>query len=238
MTPQTPETILYLGRHSATADALRSLLADGAAQRATGSATGSASGSALHLEQVTNQKCALDALQGRPRALLLVETTARPESRCRFCQTVRLRAPAVPIVAVTAAPPVAYHFAFDAVLRWPLDAPQALAALRLTPPDTVLRRGPVALDVAARRVQSPQGEHTVTPLLCSLLRLLMEQAGQVVRRAEIMQRVWETSYLDDTRTLDVHIRWLRRLIEPDPADPVYLQTRRGEGYVFVVPDGQ
>ena len=45
-----------------------------------------------------------------------------------------------------------------------------------------------------------------------------------------MQLIWETSYLEDTRTLDVHVRWLRERIEPDPSSPIYLQTVRGVGY--------
>ncbi|RIK33875.1 MAG: DNA-binding response regulator, partial [Chloroflexi bacterium] len=51
-----------------------------------------------------------------------------------------------------------------------------------------------------------------------------------VSRSEIMQAIWETSYMEDTRTLDVHIRWLRERIEPDPSNPVYLVTVRGQGY--------
>jgi DNA-binding response OmpR family regulator len=127
------------------------------------------------------------------------------------------------------------------VLATPLDPDQTLATLRRlrrNAPETVLRRGQVTLDRAARRVKSPQGDHDLTPKLCALLGLLMEETGRVVPRADIMQRVWETSYLEDTRTLDVHIRWLRRLIEPDPAAPVYLHTRRSQGYMFVVPDDQ
>jgi DNA-binding response OmpR family regulator len=51
-----------------------------------------------------------------------------------------------------------------------------------------------------------------------------------VKRSDIMKLIWDTSYLEDTRTLDVHIRWLRERIEPDPSNPVYLQTVRGTGY--------
>jgi DNA-binding response OmpR family regulator len=60
--------------------------------------------------------------------------------------------------------------------------------------------------------------------------MLMMHHGIVVKRSKIMQAIWETSYLEDTRTLDVHIRWLRERIEPDPSNPVYLKTVRGVGY--------
>ena len=66
-----------------------------------------------------------------------------------------------------------------------------------------------------------------------LLSLLLSRAGQVVSRAEIFDEVWGTDWLGDTRTLDVHIRWLREKIEPDPGNPQFIQTVRGVGYRFV-----
>jgi two-component system response regulator RegX3 len=61
----------------------------------------------------------------------------------------------------------------------------------------------------------------------------MRHSNRVVSRSDIMRTIWETSYLDDTRTLDVHVHWLRLMIEPDPAQPTLLVTRRGVGYQFV-----
>ena len=71
-----------------------------------------------------------------------------------------------------------------------------------------------------------------------LLSLLMGQAGQVVSRAEIFDRVWGVDWLGDTRTLDVHIRWLREKIEDDPGRPRYIQTVRGVGYRFISGPGE
>jgi DNA-binding response OmpR family regulator len=58
----------------------------------------------------------------------------------------------------------------------------------------------------------------------------MEQAGAVVERGQLFQEVWNTEYTGDTRTLDVHISWLRRAIEEDPRKPKYVKTIRGVGY--------
>jgi DNA-binding response OmpR family regulator len=69
-----------------------------------------------------------------------------------------------------------------------------------------------------------------------LLARLLRQPGQVVSRAAIMRDVWDTSWSEDTRTLTVHISWLRRAIEPEPSRPRYLVTRRGHGYALH-PDG-
>lgn len=65
-----------------------------------------------------------------------------------------------------------------------------------------------------------------------LLSLLMSKAGIVVSRAELLDQVWGTDWLGDTRTLDVHIRWLREKVEDDPSNPHYIQTIRGVGYRF------
>jgi DNA-binding response OmpR family regulator len=69
-----------------------------------------------------------------------------------------------------------------------------------------------------------------------LLSLLMANAGHVLSRTDIFDRVWGTDWIGDTRTLDVHIRWLREKIETDPAKPQYIQTVRGVGYRFTPPE--
>jgi DNA-binding response OmpR family regulator len=91
------------------------------------------------------------------------------------------------------------------------------------------------LNVATRTVFTPNSQHHMTPKQSALLQLLMANANQDVSRSEIMRAIWETSYMEDTRTLDVHIRWLRERIEPDPSNPVYLLTVRGKGYHLRLP---
>ena len=86
----------------------------------------------------------------------------------------------------------------------------------------------------SRTVSGPNGSHHLTPRECALLGTLMRHPNQVVARKDLMQRVWNTDYVVDTRTLDVHMRWLREKIEPDPMHPVWLVTRRGVGYVLVI----
>ena len=70
----------------------------------------------------------------------------------------------------------------------------------------------------------------LTPKETKLMVLLMENVGRVVSRSELMQSVWNTEYLGDTRTLDVHICWLRQKIEDNPRIPEMILTRRGQGY--------
>ena len=62
--------------------------------------------------------------------------------------------------------------------------------------------------------------------------MLLRNAGRVMTRAQLIDRIWGADYVGDTKTLDVHIKRLRTKIEPDPADPRYLITVRGLGYKF------
>ncbi len=95
--------------------------------------------------------------------------------------------------------------------------------------------GELGLDLEAH--QAYKGEQKLTLRLkeFELLRLLMLRQGKVVTRAELFDLVWGTDWLGDTRTLDVHIRWLREKIEQNPSDPQYIQTVRGVGYRIAAP---
>ena len=71
---------------------------------------------------------------------------------------------------------------------------------------------------------------SLTPRLVRLLQALMEHPGEVFDRGELFRYVWETGYTGDTRTLDVHVSWLRQAVEQDPRHPDYIKTVRGVGY--------
>jgi DNA-binding response OmpR family regulator len=102
---------------------------------------------------------------------------------------------------------------------------------------TVISAAPFSLDLATRTVTGPAGSAQLPPKQCDLLALLIGRSGQLVSRRAIMHNVWQTDYMEDTRTLDVHVSWLRRQIEPQPRRPTYLVTRRGKGHVFC-PNGR
>lgn len=96
--------------------------------------------------------------------------------------------------------------------------------------DFVVRLGPLTLDRRTRVAISPKGLCQLTPKQFQLLDFLIRHPGELVTRKQFMQEVWHTTYLGDTRTLDVHMRWLRECIEEDPDHPVFVQTYRGRGY--------
>lgn len=94
----------------------------------------------------------------------------------------------------------------------------------------VLNEGPIRLDIEHKKVRCMNQSGKLTPHLVKLLQILMEHPGEVVDRALLFREVWETEYTGDTRTLDVHISWLRRIIEIDPRHPRFIKTVRGVGY--------
>ncbi len=97
----------------------------------------------------------------------------------------------------------------------------------------LLRGGPFTLDVSKHSLWAQGETHHLTPKLTMLMQLFLENLGQIVYRKAIMTHVWNTDYMGDTRTLDVHIRWLREIIEVNPSRPKYLLTVRGAGYRLI-----
>ncbi|MAT60577.1 MAG: DNA-binding response regulator [Micrococcales bacterium] len=98
--------------------------------------------------------------------------------------------------------------------------------------DAIISAGPVRIDVERHEV-SIAGASASLPLKeFDLLALLARNAGRVLTRAQLIERVWGSDYVGDTKTLDVHVKRLRSKIEQDPAHPQYLVTIRGLGYKF------
>jgi two-component system, OmpR family, response regulator RegX3 len=95
-----------------------------------------------------------------------------------------------------------------------------------------VQSGPVRMDVE-RHVVSVSGEQVSLPLKeFELLEMLLRNAGRVLTRGQLIDRVWGSDYVGDTKTLDVHVKRLRSKVEPDPSAPRYLVTVRGLGYKF------
>ncbi len=99
-------------------------------------------------------------------------------------------------------------------------------------PDDSLISGDVALFPEQHLVTIRGEKISLTHKEFLLLQLLMANAGKVLTRDLLLDKVWNYEYEIDTRTVDVHIRYLRQKIEPDPARPVYIETVRGVGYRF------
>ncbi len=107
------------------------------------------------------------------------------------------------------------------------------SAIEAKPP-RVLSVGKLSLDLERHKLIRGSKSFALTPKEFTLLKLLMASAGQIVTRRALMKQVWETDYLGDTRTLDVHIRWVREKVEDNASKPQRLVTVRGLGYKIVV----
>jgi DNA-binding response OmpR family regulator len=97
---------------------------------------------------------------------------------------------------------------------------------------TKLESGDLALDIVGHRAWRGEQSLNLTPKEFDLLAELIRHKGAVLTRDLLLQRVWGFDFGGDTRTVDVHIRWLREKIEDDPANPTRIETVRGIGYRF------
>jgi DNA-binding response OmpR family regulator len=109
-------------------------------------------------------------------------------------------------------------------------APDTVDSVR--PGSEPMQLGAVTVDLAGHRLLREGSELSVKPKAFELLAFLLRNPGQVFSRDQLLEKVWGYDYAGETRTVDVHVHWLRSAIETDPSQPRYLQTVRGVGYVL------
>lgn len=121
----------------------------------------------------------------------------------------------------------------NVVLRLPFTVQKLVNRLRTfkqTEDKHMLVCGKLQLNSQTNMVSYLDKEAHLTPRVARLLKLLMENAGDLITREDLFKTVWDTDYTGDTRTLDVHISWLRKALEQDPRDPKLILTERAVGY--------
>jgi len=166
-------------------------------------------------------------------SLVVINAASLRSTGIRICLSVRKKDVKLPIILILEKEkPVDKELA-DVVLALPFTVQKLVNRIKaLLPSDgnNVITAGPIQLDVEHKRVRCLSKSTKLTPRLITLLQILMEKHGEVVEREALFKKVWETNYTGDTRTLDVHISWLRSAIELDPTNPKFLKTIRGVGY--------
>jgi len=189
-----------------------------------------------------SQKAALERLATDEPHLVIVDDTCPRLSGPKVCRAVRKQSQHVPIILILAKSSRGDEDTGATMhLVLPFTSRKLMNRIKKIMPreeSSVLRVGELALNLKARSVTRGGVTHHLTPKQFKLLELFMRHPGQVLTRRLIMNQVWETDYLDDTRTLDVHVRWVREKIEADPSKPIYLRTVRNVGYCFAVPEGE
>ena len=96
----------------------------------------------------------------------------------------------------------------------------------------ILRTGDLEIDSTSHIVRRGSARLELKPREFDLLALLAKNRGRAFTRDQILERLWGHDYYGDSRTVDVHVRWLREKIEPEPSKPVRIVTIRGVGYRF------
>ncbi|GAB4544953.1 MAG: response regulator [Anaerolineales bacterium] len=180
-----------------------------------------------------NGSKALARLKDVAPNLVVINAASLRSTGLRICQSIREKDEKLPLVLIVENAESVGKDVADAVLELPFTAQKLVNRIKpLLPGDgkNVLHIGPIRLDLEKRRVRCLGKSVKLTPRLVTLLQLLMEKHGEVVEREPLFKKAWETNYTGDTRTLDVHISWLRRAIEIDPENPKFLKTIRGVGY--------
>ena len=187
----------------------------------------------FEVNAVTSGGVALSRLEKINPTLVVVNAASLRSTGLRICQSIREKNPKYPIILILLKEAKVDKDIADAVLILPFTAQKLVNRIKpLLPGDgkNMVHVGPIRLDVERRRVRCLGKSTKLTPRLIMLLQMLMEKHGEVIERDVLFKKVWETNYTGDTRTLDVHVSWLRRAIEVDPLKPKFLKTIRGVGY--------
>ena len=201
---------------------------------------------------------ALERFRSDPPDLVLLDLMLPQVSGIEVCRIMR-RESSVPIIMLTAKDSeidkvVGLELGADDYVTKPFSLRELLARIRsqlrrlettrapsgagyLAAGPEPVRLGAVTVDLAGHRLLRDGRELAIKPKAFELLAFLVRNPGQVFSRDQLLEKVWGYDYAGETRTVDVHVHWLRSAIEADPGQPRFLQTVRGVGYVLRLPDG-
>ena len=191
---------------------------------------------------------ALERFRTDPPSLVILDLMLPEVSGLDVCRTIRSHSD-VPIIMVTAKDSEADKVAglelgADDYVTKPFSMRELVSRVRAnlrrtrphavpSPADEVLEGGPVRMDVARHEVAVREDAVSLPPKEFELLEAFLRRKGRLLTRDFLIEEVWGPDYFGDTRTLDVHVKRLRRKLEDDPHRPDHLLTVRGLGYKFV-----
>jgi DNA-binding response OmpR family regulator len=196
----------------------------------------------------------LDLARGRSPDLIILDVMLPGLDGLSVCRMVRAQS-ALPIIILSARTGevdriAGFEVGADDYVVKPFSLGEMLARIRVSlrrsvpgttePVDETLVEGDLRMETRRRRAYRRNQELCLSQKEYDLLACLMRHAGTVLSRELLLERVWGETFVRDTRTIDVHIRWLRMKVEDEPSRPVYIQTVRGMGYRLAAPrrDGE
>lgn len=186
------------------------------------------------IESAANGSEALRMLKEIKPKAIVVDAASMRTSGTRICSGLRKVSDGTPIFLIIAEdqkkvdPDCA-----DEVLQLPFTLQKLLNRLNPYMPTNQKKKlvvGAIELDQKQRWVYCDGKRTRLTPRLFILMETFMKHPGEVLDRKDLFKKLWETDYIGDMRSLDVHISWLRQALEDDPRHPRYIKTERGVGY--------
>jgi DNA-binding response OmpR family regulator len=184
------------------------------------------------------QRQAMRRIRAARPDLLVMDVASFGVNGYKMSEAVRARLESVPTILLLEKGHASAGSTAEAFMTPPFTSRKLLYRIKKVAQNLTsreIRVGHLVIDPDTRILHKGQQVSYLRPKEAALLALFMSNPGRVLSRQEIMKEVWETDYVGDTRTLSVHVRWLREKIEDNPGKPVFLRTVRGVGYRFEVP---
>lgn len=187
------------------------------------------------VDLVSTGKAALEMLAARKPDVVVINAASMRTSGTRICQALRDFSDQIPLILICdqGKTLTEQEAPCNIILTLPFTVRKLDNRIKPFLPlksEKVLSVGDIHLDLENHIVRSGEKETRLTPRVAALLAMLMRHPGEVIEREDLFRQIWETDFTDDTRTLDVHISWLRQAIEEEPRKPKHLKTLRGVGY--------
>jgi len=198
-----------------------------------------------HVQICRSGKKALSELQKNMHDFVIIDATTLGSTGVRICQQIKKQYPNVML----------YHIlpkdtknksqiesCADTVIVAPITARKLVNMMQrhqVAETDDALVCGGFTLHLNAKVLIANDVETSLSPKQFELIKLFFEHPNEIIARDRLMRDVWQTAYTGDTRTLDVHIRWIRNVLEPTSSrKPQYLKTVRGKGYILDIQESQ
>lgn len=203
--------------------------------RANGTSFASALGKRYQVVTAYSGKQGLTLAKNCAPQVIVLDAVSMRTSGDRLCATLRGDLASTPIIHIRPElkPAEKPTSPADVLLYQPFTARKLVNAIERflrSKNDEIVSYGPFTMNTVRRVLTVNGAESQLTPKLALLVETFLRNPEETLDRKTLMEQIWKTDYLGDTRTLDVHIRWMRQAIGDDPKKQMYLKTVRGVGY--------
>ena len=191
-----------------------------------------------HVTVARTQRQAMSRIRASRPDLLVLDVASFGSSGYKMAESVRSRSDYTPTILLLPEGHGSAGSSAEAFMTPPFTSRKLLYRVKKVSQHLTrreMRAAHLTLDPDTKILHKRDKEVKLRPKEAALLAYFMSNPGKVLSRQEIMKEVWETDYFGDTRTLSVHVRWLREKVEENPNKPRILRTVRGVGYRFQVP---